>query len=327
MRLLFVGTPKVAADTLRQLLTGENFALHDIAGVLTREDAPVGRKRVITPSPVAQLADEYGIPVIKANKVTSDVLLKISEVNVDAAVVVAYGALLGPEALDSLPKGWYNLHYSLLPKYRGAAPVQWALINGEKETGVTLFQLDAGMDTGPILGSAGCIIEPRDNAASLLGKLSTLGISVLAEALPMIESGIMPLRQQRDADATFAPKLKRSDAEIDWTKSASEIENLIRGTNPEPGAFSTVDSGPVKVLEAWAVENAVAEASRIPSLPGAITREGKSVVVECGRGHLRLERVQPAGKGEMPASDWYSGIANRSSEEFDQLRFEVRAGA
>ncbi len=326
MKLLFVGTPRVAADTLRQMLTDPVFSRAEVVAVLTREDAPIGRKRVITPSEVARVAEEFSIPVIKANRVTPDVLALIEGFRVDAAIVVAYGAFIGRTALASLPKGWFNLHYSMLPKYRGAAPVQWALINGETETGVTLFRLDEGMDTGPIAGTAPCVIEPTDNAASLLEKLRLLGASVLSEALPRIESDLMVFSEQKHADATFAPKLTRHDAQINWSSSAKDIENLIRGTNPEPGAFTFFADQTVKILEARAVQtrDELATASGAVQL-GTVSKAGKAITVSCGRGVLELKRVQPAGKNPMTGVDWYIGVARGKSDEDTTLRFKNTA--
>jgi len=323
LRLLFVGTPKVAADTLRQILTDPIFSLAEVAAVLTREDAPIGRKRVITPSEVARVAEEFSIPVIRANRVTPDALEQIKAFRVDAAIVVAYGAFIGRAALAALPMGWFNLHYSLLPKYRGAAPVQWALINGETETGVTLFKLDEGMDTGPVAGIARCVIEPTDNAASLLDKLRLLGTSVLAENLPQIGSGLAKLSEQNDADATFAPKLLRQHAQINWSNSARTIENLVRGTNPEPGAFTLLDDQTVKIIEARAVtsRDKLEEVGDSVS-PGRVSKLGNSITVRCGSGVLELNRVQPAGRTAMNSLDWYFGLARAESGEKSLIDFK-----
>lgn len=307
MRILFVGTPNVAAETLRQILTDPNFGGIEVGAVLTRKDAPTGRKRLITQSPVADVADEFGIHVIKSNRVDDETLVQLARFQPDAAVVVAYGSLIGAKALAAMPKGWFNLHYSLLPKYRGAAPVQWALINGENHTGVTLFKLDEGMDSGPILASAHCVIESTDNAISLLQKLRLLGVSLLGEALPGISSGIYRLQKQNASDASLAPKLSRKDAQIRWDSSSTAISNQIRGMNPEPGAYTLHRGLPLKISDAR-VQNAGSR-PEIPA-PGQIFRFGKAVMVHCGDGILELITVQPAGRKSMQAADWFAGLAN-----------------
>lgn len=321
MKILFVGTPKVAADTLRQLLTDEALSGLEIAAVLTREDAPIGRKRVLTPSEVASTAEQLGVPVIKANRVDESVLDKIRAHKIDAAVVVAYGSLIGTTALEALPLGWFNLHYSRLPNYRGAAPVQWALINGDHETGVTLFKLDQGMDTGPILGYAGCVIEPNDNSSTLLEKLRLLGVSLLSEHLPKIEAGIANLSDQPKDGVSSAPKLNRNDGLIDWSQSSRRISNLIRGTNPEPGAFTSFHGSTLKVLEAREIDVSIsAESFQAPSQIGTFTKSRNSVVVRTGAGCVELIRVQPAGKSPMSAESWFAGLANKFNQ--DELAFE-----
>ena len=321
MRLLFVGTPKVAADTLKQLLTDPEFSRFEIAAVLTREDAPIGRKRIVTPSDVATTGLTYGIPVIKANKVDDAVIASIHSHGVDAAVVIAYGSLIGKKALDSLPLGWFNLHYSLLPKYRGAAPVQWALINGERETGVTLFKLDQGMDTGPIMSSVSCVVEPNDNAFTLLERLRLLGVSLLSEQLPLLESGIAKLTPQASEALSTAPKLTRGDGAIDWGLTSRQVVNLIRGVNPEPGAFSSFQGTVVKVLEALEVaDHGETDEQRKLNAPGMFSNHRGKVLVRCGEGLLELVSVQPAGKSAMSASSWLAGLSNRY--ESHQLFFE-----
>ena len=312
MRILFVGTPKVAADTLRQLLTDPSFGQFEVAAVLTRKDAPNGRKKLLTQSPVADVADEFGIQVVKSNRVDDEALEQLLRVEIDVAIVVAYGALIGAKALASIPKGWYNLHYSLLPKYRGAAPVQWALINGERETGVTLFKLDEGMDTGPILATAPCLIESSDDAASLLEKLRLLGASLLCEALPMIRSGIGTLQEQSITESSLAPKLSRKDAEIRWESSSARISNLIRGMNPEPGAFTLFRGIAIKIIRAK-VQKLSSDTEF--QTPGEVFRHGKALLVRCGDGFLELISIQPAGKKEMRAADWLSGLANAGTSE------------
>ena len=308
MKIVFAGTPANAAQTLRAL-----SASFEVVAALTRPDAPIGRKRVMTPSAVAEAADELGIPVIKANRVDEGVRTEIESTGADLGVIVAYGALLDQAALDSLPKGWINLHYSLLPQWRGAAPVQRAIMAGDRETGVTLFQLDRGMDTGPIHLQIPTVIEPGETTADLLPRLTQLGVTGLAELLPRIAAELSsPIPQDPGLLASLptADKLTRDDARINWRQNAVEVENLIRGLNPEPMAWTTLDDESFRVLEARALG-----ATDWQSLagdntePGRVTLENGRALVSCGSGSLlELRTVQPAGKRPMSATDWARGL-------------------
>lgn len=307
MRVIFAGTPHNAADTL--------IALHksgiEIVGVLTRTDAPVGRKKVLTQSPVAEAASTLGVPVIKANQVDHETLEKISALKPELGVVVAYGTFLSSEVLNSLPKGWINLHYSLLPALRGAAPVQHALLQGLSTTGVTAFQLDQGMDTGPILIQVPTTVEPNENSGRLLSRLTDLGISALLEVIPAIAAGIALAKPQDSANASFAPKINRVDAQIDWSESAIRIEQKVRAMNPEPVAWTYLDTESFRILEAFAHSSSVLSAT-VGSLQ---LIEGK-VLVQTSSGSLELTTVQPTGKNEMSAADWFRGLKNKESLVF-----------
>lgn len=309
MKIVFAGTPANAAQTLRALAN----SAFEVVAVLTRTDAPSGRKQTLTPSAVAETAAELGIPVIKANRVDEEVRNLIKATGADLGIIVAYGALLDQAALDSLDKGWINLHYSLLPKWRGAAPVQRAIMAGDRETGVTLFHLDKGMDTGPIHLQIPTVIEPGESTANLLPRLTELGISGLAELLPRVASGLAaPASQDPDllAKLPTADKLTREDARIDWHRNAVELENQIRGLNPEPMAWTTLDDETFRVLEARALgatdwQSLAGE----DSLVGTLHIEKNRILVSCGEGTLlELKTVQPAGKKPMPSSDWARGM-------------------
>lgn len=285
----------------------------EVVSVLTRTDAPVGRKRTLTPSAVADAADELGIPVIKANRVDEEVRNLIKATGADLGIIVAYGALLDQAALDSLDKGWINLHYSLLPKWRGAAPVQRAIMAGDRETGVTLFQLDKGMDTGPIHLQIPTVIEPDESTATLLPRLTELGISGLAELLPRVASGLTsPMAQDIEllAKLPTADKLTREDARIDWHRNAVELENHIRGLNPEPMAWTTLEDETFRIIEARALGSTDWQSlAGDDSLVGVVHIEKNRVLVSCGEGSLlELKTVQPAGKKSMPSSDWARGM-------------------
>ena len=309
MKIVFAGTPDNAAQTLRALAN----SAFEVVAVLTRTDAPVGRKRTLTPSAVADVADELGIPVIKANRVDEEVRNLIKATGADLGIIVAYGALLDQAALNLLDKGWINLHYSLLPKWRGAAPVQRAIMAGDRETGVTLFQLDKGMDTGPIHLQIPTVIEPDESTDTLLPRLTELGISGLAELLPRVASGLTsPMAQDLELLATLptADKLTREDARIDWHRNAVELENHIRGLNPEPMAWTTLEDETFRIIEARALGSTDWQSlAGEDSLVGVVHIEKNRVLVSCGEGTLlELKTVQPAGKKSMPSSDWARGM-------------------
>lgn len=299
MSILFAGTPENAAVTLRELA----HAGIPISLVLTRPDAPVGRKKVLTPSPVALVAEELGIPVLKSARVAEEELRKIGERQIQLALVVAFGVLLKEQALKALPLGWFNLHYSLLPQFRGAAPVQRALMEGVTETGVTLFKIDQGLDTGDVLASVPTRIEPVENAGALLERLTGLGVSLLLEQLPRISSGLLSLKPQEEIGASLAPKISRTEAEMSFNNAAKKLENLTRGCNPEPGAWTQSNQGyDLKIHVAWA--------SNISHVAvGHVSTDEGRVFVGCAGSALELIEVQPAGKSRMSAADWVRGTS------------------
>ena len=307
MRVIFAGTPLNAAATLIALKKSGV----DIVGVLTRTDAPLGRKKVLTQSPVAEAAQTLGVPVVKANQVDDHALSQLASFNADLGVVVAYGAFLDSTALAALPKGWINLHYSLLPALRGAAPVQHALLKGLSSTGVTAFQLDKGMDSGPILMQAPTAIEPDENAGRLLDRLTDLGISVLLELLPGIASGIAKPAPQDESAATFAPKIHRSHAQINWNETAANIQQLVLAMNPEPMAWTSLGEESFRILHARQFLGSIEH-----GMPGSVQLVEDRVVVACGNGQLQLIDVQPAGKNEMSAADWFRGVQNKENLVF-----------
>jgi methionyl-tRNA formyltransferase len=307
MRVIFAGTPLNAAATLIALKKSGI----DIVAVLTRTDAPLGRKKVLTQSPVADAAQALGIPVVKANQVDEHALGQLESFKAELGVVVAYGAFLNETALQFLPKGWINLHYSLLPALRGAAPVQHALLQGFRETGVTAFQLDKGMDTGPILLQAATVIEPDENAGRLLSRLTQLGVTVLLELLPSIADGIAKPIPQNESAANFAPKINRTHAQIDWNRSANSIQQQVLAMNPEPMAWTTIGDDSFRILDARTYHG-----ENLPSSPGTVQLVDGKVLVACHNDSLQLISVQPAGKNEMPAGDWFRGAKNKENLVF-----------
>jgi len=297
MRILFAGTPSTAAIVLEGLIASG----HEVVAVLTREDSKVGRKQVPTPSPVAVVANKHSLPTIKSSSLTPDVLQSISEYKAELAVVVAYGVILRPEALDAMANGWFNLHFSHLPRWRGAAPVQSAIQAGDAEIGVSLFKIDQGLDTGKILAIADTVIEPDETAGELLNRLANIGVSLLNQELPRLYSGTFDLADQAGV-ASSAPKIRRIDAKIDFTKSSREVANLVRAMNPEPVAWCLLADEPFRVLRARAVE------SSIYLSEGEVAFEGHRVFVGCGSGsYLELLEVQPASKNVMSANSWMNG--------------------
>ena len=299
MRILFAGTPSTAANVLNGLVSSG----HEVVAVLTREDAPVGRKKILTPSAVAGAAEELGLPTIKANKVESQVLSQISKYQVDLAVVVAYGVILRREALETVPNGWFNLHFSMLPRWRGAAPVQHSIWSGDKETGVTVFKIDEGLDTGAVLGLAETVIEPEETSGDLLNRLSVIGVSLLNQELPKIYAGNAKLTAQ-EGEVALAPKIQRTDARINFSASAKEVEILVRAMNPEPMAWCEFSGDHLRILRAREVQGSY------KLVPGEVTVEGERVLVGCGSDTtLELLEVQPASKTKMQASAWMHGQA------------------
>ncbi|MEY3856161.1 MAG: hypothetical protein RJA45_631 [Actinomycetota bacterium] len=296
MSILFAGTPQNAAVTLRELLVAGT----PISLVLTRPDAPVGRKAVITPSPVAIVANEFSIPVIKSNIVGDAEIKEIRSHQIEFAIVVALGVLLKQDALEAIPKGWFNLHYSLLPRWRGAAPVQHALMAGDRETGLTIFKIDSGLDTGPIASSLATEVQPEETAGELLSRLTNLGVSLLLETIPRIEAGLVALEPQATTGATLAPKLAKVDGKIDLNRGSNEVSNQVRGVTPEPGAWIPFGDQPLKLISV--------RESQLQLEVGQLTNKDGRIYVGCKSGALELLEVQPSGKNRMASADWYRGL-------------------
>lgn len=296
MRLVFAGTPEVAVASLDRLLGGE----HQVVAVLTREDAPLGRKRVLTPSPVARSAEEAGIPVLKANRLTDDVTRAITDLEPDLGVVVAYGGLLREPLLSAPRLGWVNLHFSLLPAWRGAAPVQRALIAGDAVTGASVFQLVRELDAGDVLGTLSHPVDPDATAGSLLDELAISGASLLGAVVDGLAEGSVDAVPQ-SGPVSLAPKLSLADGRLDWTAPAADVYNRYRGVTPEPGAHTTIGGARFKIL-------AARQASDVQLLPGTLALDDGRIVIGTGTTALELVRVQPAGKPAMAAADWWRGL-------------------
>ncbi|WP_291056159.1 methionyl-tRNA formyltransferase [Herbiconiux sp.] len=295
MKLVFAGTPAVAVPSLQALVPH-----HRIVAVVTREDAPLGRKRVLTPSPVAVAADELGLPVIKANRLDDAVTAQIAALDADLGVIVAYGGLVREPLLSTPRSGWVNLHFSLLPRWRGAAPVQWSVIEGDTESGATVFQLVPGLDAGPVWSMTSTPIGANETSGNLLGRLAESGAQQLVDTVDVIASGgRSPVEQT--GEVTLAPKLGIDDARLDFTRPLEVVYRRLRGVTPEPGAFTEIDGLRVKILDA-------APAWDRPVLePGAVIAEGRRIYVGTATTPLELLQVHPAGKKAMSAADWWRG--------------------
>lgn len=313
MRLLFAGTPEVAVPSLRALLDSP----HDVVAVLTRPDARVGRGRKVAASPVAALAREAGIETLTPSRPSEPAFLdRLRELAVDCAPVVAYGGLIPPAALAVPRHGWVNLHFSLLPAWRGAAPVQHAVLAGDEITGACTFVLEEGLDTGPVLGVVTEPIHPTDTSGDLLERLSHSGATLLAATMDGIADGrLVPTPQPADG-VSHAPKLGVDDARIDWTVPAQRVDRLVRACTPAPGAWTTVRGerlkmGPLRPQPAAAGATGT-EAG--PLAPGQVEVTKNTVRVGTATVPVVLGTVQPAGKKPMAAGDWARGVRLRPDE-------------
>ncbi len=312
MRLILAGTPAVALPALASIAASR----HDLVAVLTRPDAPAGRGRRLVRSPVAAWADEHDLPVLQPARLSEPTALQaIRDLEPDCVPVVAYGALIRPDALAIPPHGWVNLHFSVLPAWRGAAPVQHALIAGDEITGASTFRLDEGLDTGPVYGVLTERIRPQDTAGDLLDRLAHAGAQLLLDTLDGIEAGLLDPRPQPADGVSLAPKLTADDARIDWRAPAAGVDRRIRGCTPEPGAWTTwrgerLGLGPVS-LAAAAARNPTPDG--VPS-PGEVRAGKREVWVGTATGPVRLGEVRPAGKRPMAAADWARGVRPQPGE-------------
>lgn len=297
MRILFMGTPDIAARSLAALLE----AGHTVVGVFTRADKPVGRKQVLTAPPVKKLAVEHGIPVWQPATLRDGEAEKVFRaLQPDLVVVVAYGRILPPELLHIAPLGCINLHVSLLPKYRGSAPIQWAVLNGDTKTGVTIMQLDEGCDTGDILMVEPVEIGPETTSGELFDQVSAVGAETLVRAVEDLAAGRLTPRPQDEAMATKAPPLTKEMARFTFAEPAEHLHNWVRGMNPWPVAFFELDGKKIKVLESRLAENPQQAA------PGTVLAL-KPLTIACARGALQLLIVTPEGGRPMAGTAWAAG--------------------
>jgi methionyl-tRNA formyltransferase len=304
MRVVFAGTPEPAVAPLRALLASS----HEVVAVVTRPDAPAGRGRNLVASPVADLAAEHGIATLKPVRADDpEFLAALTELAPDACPVVAYGALLKKAALDIPALGWINLHFSVLPAWRGAAPVQHAILHGDTVTGATTFRLDEGMDTGPVLGVVTESIRPSDTSGDVLERLSVSGAGLLVATLDALEAGeLAPVAQSLDG-VSYAPKINADDARVNWAAPAFAVDRLIRATTPAPGAWTMfrderLKVGPSKILDTSELA------------PGRLRVTKNEVAVGTATFDIALGEVRPHGKKPMPAADWARGVRINADE-------------
>ncbi len=297
MRVVFAGTPEPALPSLDAIAASP----HELVGVVTRPDAPAGRGRRLTPSPVAQRAAELGVPVLKPDHPRDPEFQEaLRALGPDCCPVVAYGALLPQSALDIPTLGWVNLHFSVLPAWRGAAPVQHALWAGDEVTGATTFRIVRELDAGPTYGLMTERVRHDDTAGSLLERLAEGGAGLLVATLDGLEIGTLEAREQPEDGISFAPKITVEDAHVDWTEPAMAVDRRIRACTPAPGAWTTYEGERVKLGPVTPADGALP--------PGELLVGKNAVAVGTGTGALRLGLVKAFGKKEMPAADWARGI-------------------
>ncbi|GAB3769579.1 methionyl-tRNA formyltransferase [Microlunatus parietis] len=298
MRLVFAGTPEVALPALNALVESD----HEVVAVITRPDAPSGRGRTLHPSPVAARAAELGLETLKPERAKDPALVqRLTELAPDCCPVVAYGALLPQRLLDIPPHGWVNLHFSLLPAWRGAAPVQHAVLAGDQETGACTFRIVKELDAGPVFDAITEPIGPTDTAGDLLGRLAERGAGLLVATMDALAAGTAVATPQPETGESYAAKLTVEDGQLDWQRTAVELDRQVRGCQPAPGAWTTFRGDRFKINSATPVDE-----DRLA--PGELRVTKKAVVVGTGAGALDLGQVQAQGKKPMRAADWARGV-------------------
>jgi methionyl-tRNA formyltransferase len=308
MRIVFWGTPEFATPALLALL-GEGF---DVVGVVTQPDRPRGRSRsTLEPSPVKRVAMQEGVPVLQPERPRGpEFMEQFAALEPDLSVVVAYGHILPKAVIDLPTRGTVNIHASLLPKLRGAAPIQWAIAEGHGETGITIMQMVPELDAGPILHVMSTPIAPDETGGELTQRLSELGAQAIVESLALLDAGVVQPREQDHAQATYAPKLDRDTCQVDWAEPADVIARRIRAFDPLPGAWSVLGDADVKLFGARAVPDTSGS-------PGEVLRVDESgLVIGCGDGAVRVSHVHPSGRRRFAAFDWHRGRGVQVGDRF-----------
>lgn len=301
MRVIFMGTPDFAVGTLEALVRSE----HEIVGVVTQPDKPKGRGKAMQFTPVKEVAVRENIPVFQPRRVREpEVVETLRELNADVIVVVAFGQIIPESILKLTPYGCINVHGSLLPKYRGAAPIQWAVIDGEKESGITTMQMDAGLDTGDMLLKKIIPLEEKETGGSLFDKLSTAGAELLIETLKALEEGTVTPEKQGESPTAYAKMLTKDMGNIDWNQDAAAIERLIRGLNPWPSAYTRLNGKTLKIWEACVLDT---ESGKEPGT--VIKAEKDQLLIQTGKGVLGVEELQLEGKKRMDTAAFLRGYS------------------
>ena len=312
MRVIFMGTPDFAVGTLEEIIK----AGHEVVLAVTQPDKPKGRGKEMQFTPVKECALAHNIPVYQPKKIReSECIEELKKYQADVCVVVAFGQILPKEILEMTPYGCINVHASLLPKYRGAAPIQWAVINGEKVSGVTTMQMDEGLDTGDMLEKVEITLDKKETGGSLFDKLSAKGAALCVHTLAELEKGTITPQKQGESTTEYAKMLNKKSGEIDWTKTAVEIERLIRGLNPWPSAFTFING---KTLKVWRSSVEKAEVKETPGTVMSADKEG--IHVACGQDVLVLREVQLEGKKRMEADAFLRGCQLKPGDMFTDSR-------
>jgi methionyl-tRNA formyltransferase len=306
MKLVFAGTPEVAVPALDALIASDR---HEVAAVVTRPDAPAGRGRRLVASPVAERAEEAGIEILRPAKPRDeDFLARLREIAPDCCPVVAYGALLPRVALDVPAHGWVNLHFSLLPAWRGAAPVQHAVMAGDEVTGASTFQIEEGLDSGPVYGVLTETVRPTDTSGDLLTRLALAGAGLLAATMDGIEDGTLKPVAQPAEGITLAPKIQVEDAQVDWSAPALRVDRVVRACTPAPGAWTLFRGERLKLVHVTPAPE------RTDLAPGVLAAGKNTVHAGTGSSAVELQWVQPQGKKPMRAADWARGVRIAAGE-------------
>ncbi len=306
MRIIFLGTPEFAVPTLEKLLA---WPAGQVVAAVCQPDRPSGRGHKLLVPPVKRLALGHGIPVLQPERLSRspETVEAMRELSPDVLVMVAFGQILKPVVLDMAAYGVVNLHGSLLPRYRGPAPVNWAIINGETVTGVTTMFCDPGVDTGDMILKREVPVGPETTAEELARTLASVGADLVVETLEQIRAGTVKPQKQDDSRATYAPLLKKEMGRIEWSKPAWEIHNLVRGLVPWPGTYTDFAGNPLKVLKT----RPAGSAGAARAVPGQVVAAGEKVIIACGQGGqeaIELLEVQPANRARLPARDWANGV-------------------
>jgi methionyl-tRNA formyltransferase len=298
LRIVFFGTPEFATPSLRALLDGPDR----VVGVVCQPDKPAGRGQRLVAPPVKELAIRRGVPVLQPGKLRPpETFTALRELDPDLVVVAAYGKILPPSILTLPRLGCMNVHASLLPKYRGAAPIQWAILRGESTTGITIMRMDEGMDTGDLLLQRETDIDPEETYGELQARLAQLGAETLLEAIERLKAGSLSRQPQDNAAATLAPMIKKEDGHLDWTRPAEQLARMVRAFNPWPSAQTTLDGNLLKIHRAHVVDAVAAP-------PGTVHVEGYRLLVACGSAALQIDQLQLAGRKSLSAEQFLRGF-------------------